>query len=112
MLRSVEVRDWEKYIVQRGDGYIIYKSPVRCPSNDPQVPEGWECYDCGGAYPYIVVFDPQKVSICWFSARDIARGELNDFLREMGDRVIAILDASVHGCWKQKKNQRVVLVRK
>jgi len=112
MLKSVEVRDWEKYIVQKGDGYVIYKSPVRCPANCPPVPEGWECYDCGGAYPYVVAYDPKKVEKYTFSARDIARGELKSFLREMGDKVIAVLDASVHGCWKVKKNQRVVLVRK
>jgi len=112
MIRSVEVRDWEKYIVQKGDGYVIYKSPVRCPSNDPPAPDGWRVYNCGGAYPYIVVYDLEKVSVCKFSAGEIARGELNDFLREMGDRVVAILDASVHGCWKLKKNQAVVLVRK
>ena len=112
MLRSVEVRDWEKYIVQKGDGYVIYKSPVRCPANNPPALDGWRVYNCGGAYPYIVVYDSDKISVCWFSAGEIARGELEDFLNVMGDRVIVVLDASVHGCWKLKKNQAVVLVRK
>jgi len=112
MLRSVEVKDWEKYIVQKGDGYVIYKSPVRCPSNDPPAPDGWRVYNCGGAYPFIIVYDPKKVYIYWFTAGAIERKELDEFLEIMDDRVIVVLDASVHGCWKLKKNQAVVLVRK
>jgi len=102
--------EWK--VREKCDCYIIYEANVKCPQQQPPVPQGCEGVNCGGGYPYFVVYDPEKVAIHWFSAKAIERGELDDFLEEMKDKVLVVLDASVHDCWKVKKHQKVVLVRR
>ncbi len=111
MLKDEFVRHWNKYIYKQGDDYIIYSSPVRCPANLPPKPDGWEVKNCGGAHPYIIVYDPNRIACEWCSANENWVDRVSQ-LQEEGHKIIEALPASVHGCWKLRKHQTVIVYYK
>jgi len=106
-LKTQIVQKWEEDAeFLQVKGLVVYRSPVRCPANEPPVPEGWKSYCCGGAYPTYLVYDPKSVAIDWLSAPQC--NHLEEITAGLGKRFIGVFAASVHGCSKLKKNQLVI----
>ena len=108
MLKDVVVKVWD--VAKKGEGFIVYESPARCPSNVPPRPAGWEVFDCGGAYPHFVVYDPRKIEVLWLTSPKVSQYRAGSL--EVEGEVVAEVSASVHGCWKLRHNQMVLVVRK
>lgn len=107
-MKDTIVKVWN--VVKKGEGFIVYGSPARCPANTPPRPAGWEVFNCGGAHPYFVVYDPRKVEVLWLTTPKVSQYRAGSL--EVEGEVVAEVSASVHGCWKLRHNQRALVIRK
>lgn len=99
-------------VIKEGEDFIIYKSEKRCPEVFPEPPPGWGTYNCGGGYPYCVIFNPEKVGVESLSSRDEQKFRSGDLYLDDPEKLIDVLPASVHDCHKLTKNQAVLVIRK
>ena len=98
-------------VVKEGDDFVIYVSKERCPKVFPEPPPGWEAYNCGGGYPYFVVYNPEKIAVVWLSAKETKKWENGDLYLRDPEKLISELPASVHDCWKLTCNQTVLVLQ-
>lgn len=92
-----------------GDNWRAFRNACQCEfchgQLAPPCPEGWEEQSTGGREPWVVQFNPAEVEAHWLSSQ--YKGDSPEL---WPDSLVVAFPASVHGCWKVRKHQTLVLV--
>lgn len=93
-------------------GWIVFNNACPCDfckgTEPPPPSEGWAEHRCSGRHPFVIQYDPARFKVEHMSSNQCSRYRPEEEFPDM----VAVFETSSHGCWKIRKHQLAVLVKK